>query len=141
MRRIYMVEFKLVIGQKDGKCIQKAIKEPEANALLGLKIGDKVLGDKLGMAGYEFEICGGSDYCGFPMRKDVPGIGRKKILMTKGVGLKDAPAGIRKRRTVCGSTIHSKITQLNLKVVKEGKDQLVGDPKPEGEEKKPAKKK
>jgi len=137
-----MVEFKLVIGHKDGKSIQKAVKDTEANALLGLKLGDKVLGDKLGMAGYEFELCGGSDYCGFPMRKDLPGIGRKKILMVKGVGLKDAAAGIRKRRTVCGSTIHSKIVQLNLKVTKEGKEALVGDPKAEGEEKKaPAKKK
>jgi ribosomal protein S6E (S10) len=33
------MEFKLVIGQKDGKSIQKGVKEPEANALLGLKIG------------------------------------------------------------------------------------------------------
>lgn len=137
-----MAEFKLVIGQKDGKSIQKTLKEPEANALIGLKISDKVLGDKLGMAGYEFEICGGSDYCGFPMRKDLPGVGRKKILMAKGVGLRTVPAGIRKRRTVCGNTIHTKITQLNLKILKEGKEQLVGEPKAEGEEKKsPAKKK
>lgn len=136
-----MVEFKLVIGQKDGKSVQKTIKEPEANAIVGLKLGEKLLGDKIGMAGYEFEISGGSDYCGFPMRKDLPGIGRKKVLMTKGVGLKDAPQGIRKRRTVCGNTIHSKITQLNLKVLKEGKEQIVGDPKAEGGDEKPAKKK
>jgi small subunit ribosomal protein S6e len=137
-----MVEFKLVIGKKDGKSIQKTLKEPETNALLGLKIGDKVLGDKIGMAGYEFQICGGSDYCGFPMRKDLPGAGRKKVLMVKGIGLKDAAAGIRKRRTICGNTIHAKTVQLNLKVLKEGKEQLVGEAKAEGEEKKtPAKKK
>jgi small subunit ribosomal protein S6e len=129
------MEFKLVIGQKDGKSIQKGVKEPEANALLGLKIGDKVSGDKLGMAGYEFQIAGGSDYCGFPMRRDLPGVARKKVMLVKGVGLKDALAGIRKRRTICGNTIHQKISQINLKVLKEGKEALVGDQKEEKEDK------
>ena len=135
------MEFKLVIGQKDGKSIQKAVKEPEANSLLGLKIGDKASGDKLGMPGYVFEIAGGSDYCGFPMRKDLPGNARKKVLLVKGVGLKDALAGIRKRRTICGNTIHQKISQINLKVLTAGKEPLVGDAKAEGDDKAPAKKK
>jgi small subunit ribosomal protein S6e len=135
------MEFKLVIGQKDGKSIQKAIKEPEANSLLGLKIGDKVSGDKLGMAGYEFQIAGGSDYCGFPMRKDLPGIARKKVLLVKGVGLKDVIPGIRKRRTICGNAIHQKISQINLKVLTAGKEALVGDAKAEGDDKKAAAKK
>ncbi len=136
-----MPEFKLVIGQKDGKCLQKTIKEPEANGLMGLKLGDKVLGDKIGMPGYEFEITGGSDYCGFPMRKDLPGTGRKRVILTKGVGMQDNFKGLRKRKTICGNTIHAKISQVNLKILKEGKDKIVADEKKEGEEeKKPAKK-
>jgi small subunit ribosomal protein S6e len=92
------------------------------------------------MAGYEFQIAGGSDYCGFPMRKDLPGVARKKVLLVKGVGLKDALQGIRKRRTICGNTIHQKISQINLKVLKEGKEALVGDQKEEKEEAKKPKK-
>jgi small subunit ribosomal protein S6e len=136
-----MSEFKLVIGQKDGKCVQKTIKDHEAEMLVGLKIGDKVVGDKIGLQGYEFEISGGSDYCGFPMRKDLPGTARKNILMTKGVGMQEGLRGMRKRKSVCGNTIHQKISQVNLKILKAGKDAIAADEKKEGEgDKKPARK-
>ncbi len=136
-----MAEFKLVIGQKDGKSVQKTLREPEAGVLLGLKIGDKVSGDKIGLAGYEFEIRGGSDYCGFPMRKDLPGSARKRIIATKGVGMRDNIQGLRKRKTVCGNAIHAKISQVNLKILKEGKEKLVSEEKKEEDTaKKPAKK-
>jgi len=137
-----MSEFKLVIGQKDGKSIQKTLKEPEASVMIGLKIGDKVSGDKIALAGYEFEIRGGSDYCGFPMRKDLPGSARKRILLTRGTGMQESLKGERKRKSICGNTIHSKISQINLKILKEGKEKLVSEEKKEGEEqaKKPAKK-
>lgn len=119
-----MAEFKLVIGMKSGKCAQKEVKDASAKALLGKKIGDKVSGDELGLAGYEFEITGGSDYCGFPMRKDVQGAARKRILAVVGTGLKKKGKGIRQRKTVCGNTIHAKISQVNLKILKEGKEKL-----------------
>jgi small subunit ribosomal protein S6e len=136
-----MAEFKLVIGQKDGKSVQKTLKEPEAGALLNLKIGDKVSGDKMGLAGYEFEITGGSDYCGFPMRKDLPGVARKRVILTKGVGMRDSIQGLRKRKTICGNAIHLKISQVNLKILKEGKEKLVSEEKKEEDSaKKPAKK-
>ena len=76
-----MAEFKVVIADpKKGKSYQKEVKEDSAKGFLGLKIGDKVKGELLDLAGYEFEITGGSDYAGFPMRADVPGAARKRIL-------------------------------------------------------------
>lgn len=126
-----MAEFKVVLGLKNGKTVQKVVKDTEASALLGVKIGDKVDGSKIGFAGYELELCGGSDYCGFPMRKDVQGTGRKRILITKSVGMRENVRGMRKRKTVCGNTVHAKITQVNLKVLKEGKVKLVEQPKEE----------
>ncbi len=126
-----MVSFKVVIGTKEGKCVQKEIQEPEARTLLGRKIGDKVSGDNLGLAGYEFQITGGSDYCGFPMRKDVEGFARKRILAVQGVGLKKIAKGIRIRKTVCGNTIHPKISQVNLKVLTAGKEPLISAEKKE----------
>ncbi len=141
-----MVEFKLVLGLKNGKSVQRVLKEPEANSLLGMKIGDKVSGDKIGLAGYELEISGGSDYCGFPMRKDLPGTGRKKVMITRGVGMREKGKGLRKRKTMGGNTIHARISQINLKVLKEGKAKLVEEAseekeKPEEKPKKEATKK
>jgi len=101
--------------------------------LWGKKIGDTLEGTSLGLEGYEFQVTGGSDYCGFPMRKDVTGPNRRRILAVKGIGLKQKAPGIRVRKTVAGNTIHPKIHQVNLKVLKEGAEKL--EP-PKKEEKK-----
>ncbi|MEM3154322.1 MAG: 30S ribosomal protein S6e [Candidatus Woesearchaeota archaeon] len=129
-----MVSFKVVIGTKNGRCVQKEIREPEAKTFLGKKIGDTISGDAIGLTGYEFVVTGGSDYCGFPMRKDVEGFARKRILAVKGVGLKMKAKGIRQRKTVCGNTIHPKISQVNLKVTKEGKEPLAAPAEEKKEE-------
>ena len=44
--------------------------------------------------------------------------------------------GIRRRRTVCGNTIHAKISQINLKVLKEGAEKLGEEEAPKEAEKK-----
>ena len=120
-----MVEFKLVIANpKDGQSAQQEVKDQNAQRLIGVKIGDDVKGDVLGLTGYEFIVTGGSDYCGFPMRKDIPGVGRKRILAVSGVGVKAKGKGVRQRKTVCGNTIHAKISQVNLKILKAGSTNL-----------------
>ncbi|MBT3721292.1 30S ribosomal protein S6e [archaeon] len=121
-----MAEFKLSIGDpKSGKTIQIEAKDESAIGFLNKKIGDKVKGELVDKPGYEFEITGGSDYCGFPMRKDLEGPIRKKIMITQGVGIRNKDHGIRKRKTVCGNTVHEKISLISLKVVKIGKKPLV----------------
>ena len=120
-----MANFKLVIGTKDGKCHQKDVSDDQAEVFLRKKIRDKIEGSACGFDGYEFEVTGGSDHCGFPMRWDVDGNARKRILAVSGVGLRKKGKGIKQRKTVCGNTIHGKITQINLKVLKEGKQPLV----------------
>lgn len=119
-----MADFKLVIGLKEGKCVQQEVKDADASVFLGLKIGDTVKGDSFGLTGYEFLITGGSDHCGFPMRKDVPGSGRKKIFAVEGIGMKKKGKGKKQRKTLCGNTVHANISQINLKVTKEGKQKL-----------------
>ncbi len=123
-----MVGFKIVIGTKDGKCHQKEVAEADSKNLIGKKIGETIKGELIGLTGYEFLITGGTDSAGFPMRKDIAGSGRKRILAVAGVGLKKKAKGIRKRKTVCGNTIHIKISQINLKVLKEGKEKLGAAP-------------
>jgi small subunit ribosomal protein S6e len=134
-----MVDFKVVISTKDGKSVQREVKEPESAVFLGKKIGEVIKGEPINLLGYELQITGGSDYCGFPMRKDVPGTGRKRILAVSGVGLRKKGKGQRQRKTVCGNTIHAKISQINLKVVKEGKEKLGGEPEKKEEKSKEVK--
>ena len=144
-----MADFKLTIADpKTGKCVQREFKD-ESNALLGKKISDKIEGDSINLEGYELELTGGSDNCGFPMRKDVPGTSRKRILAIEGVGLKKKARGIKQRKTVCGNTVYENIVQINLKIVKQGKENLFaaakeGEAKPEEKaesKEKPAEKK
>lgn len=129
-----MANIKVVIGTKEGKCLQKELQETESKALLGKKIGDTIQGDNIGFTGYEFTLTGGSDYCGFPMRRDVEGFARKKILAIQGVGIKKKAPGVRQKKTVCGNTVHPKISQVNLKVTKEGKEPLTFPAKEEKKE-------
>lgn len=124
-----MTEFKLVISTHDGKSYQKEIKSPEADNLLKKRIGDKISGDSLGYSGYEFEITGGSDKCGFPMRKGIQ-LPRKMVLLGKSVGFsgknrnKKKQKGLIRRKTVCGELVTKIIRQVNLKVLKEGSAKL-----------------
>lgn len=126
---------KVVIGTKQGKSLQKELSEEETNLLQGMKIGDKVSGDDIGFAGYEFEISGGSDHCGFPMRKDVDGAARKKILAVEDIGLKQKAKGIRQRKTICGNTVGMNTSQVNLRILKQGAEPLIKE-EPKEEEKK-----
>jgi len=127
-----MAEYKVVIGLKDGKSYQKELKGEEAENLHNLVIGDKISGDKLGFPGYEFELTGGSDKCGFPMRKGIQ-FARKKILTQKGVGFcgynrtGGKQLGLVKKRTVCGDRVSNIIVQVNLKALKEGPQKLGGE--------------
>jgi len=134
--------FKIVIGTKDGKSIQKEIPDEDSKQLIGKKIGDTLKGETIGLTGYEFLITGGSDYAGFPMRKDIRGTARKRILAVQGVGLKRKRKGQRQRKTVCGNTIHNNTSQINLKITKQGSKPLI-EPKTEEKkaEEKPAEKK
>ena len=128
-----MVEFKLVIADpKTGKSYKKEVKDADAVVLLGKKIKDIV--ELHGMQGYKFEITGGSDYAGFPMRADISGPVRKRIYSKGGVGVKDVKRGEKKRKIVCGNTIHAKIVQINLKIKEYGPKPL--EEKKETEEKK-----
>ena len=113
-----MVEVRFVINDvKTGKTYQKALEE---ETLVGKKIGDVVSGDFLGLEGYELQIRGGSDFAGFPLRRDVDGPVRKKALIGSGVGVKVDRKGMKKRKTVCGNQVTNKTAQINLAVQKYG---------------------
>ena len=119
-----MTSFKINIADvKTGKCYKTEVKDAQAASFMGLNIGEKVEGGKIGIDGYEFQVTGGTDYCGFPMRHGILGI-RKKIAIYKGIGFKGGLKGIKKRKTVCGHKINESIAAINLKVLKEGAKKL-----------------
>lgn len=109
-----------------GKGLSKLIEIDEKKFRFeGMKIGDIIKGGLIGFANYEFEITGGSDSSGFPMRKDVHGPVKKKILVSKrGIGYKPMREGEKRRKTVRGNEITSDMTLINLKVVKYGDAEL-----------------
>lgn len=121
-----MVNFKLSIADpKSGKAYQIEAKNQAAQGFIGMNLGESVKGEAFDMPGYEFQITGGSDFCGFPMRRGILGV-RKKITLLGGVGFKakKTEKGIKRRKTVCGHKINDNIVQLNLKVTKEGGKKL-----------------
>ena len=112
------MEVKIVISDpRTGRAKQIEIKSPEAEVFIGKKIGDKIAGELFGMTGYEFEITGGSDKDGFPMRKDIEGTRRVKILLSDGPGFNPEEKGHRERKSVRGNTIDEDIAQINLKIL------------------------
>ncbi len=116
-----MAEFKVVISDpKTGKSYSKTISGHHANSLIGRKIGDEIDGIFVEMPGYKLKITGGTDAQGFVMRPDLPGMRRKKILVSRGIGFKSKHPGIRKRKMFRGNVIGPDIAQINLKIVKYG---------------------
>lgn len=119
-----MVSFKLCISDPEsGKTFQKEIKDSITKPFIGMNIGETINGDAIELSGYELQITGGSDYCGFPMRRGILGL-RKKLVIYGGVGFRGDAKGIKRKKTVCGHKIHERISQINLKVTKQGAKKL-----------------
>lgn len=115
-----MVTMRAVISTSDGKSRQLEVPEERQSALYGKKIGDLLDGSLLGFSNTKLRITGGSDKDGFPMRRDFPGMRRKRILLTSGVGFHPARDGLRKKKNIRGNTVGEDISQVNFLVV-EGK--------------------
>lgn len=99
---------------------------------LGKKIGDEIDGSILGFKGYKIKITGGTDRDGFPMRPDVSGPRKVRLLLSGGTGFhpREKPAskkkrkrlrrinrGLRRRKTVRGNVISEAVAQINAVLV------------------------
>ncbi len=128
--------FKINISEKTGKTFHLEI---EGEELVGKELHNKIQGKDISpdLVGYEFEITGASDKAGFTSMKNVEGVGLKKVLLTYGKGMKkkprlegkkkrsqNRPKGLRLRKTVRGKIISPAITQINLKILKQGNKKL-----------------
>jgi ribosomal protein S6E (S10) len=128
--------FKINIATKEGKTFKI---EKKAEELLGKKIGEKVIGKEISpeLEDYEFEITGASDKSGFTHMKGIEGFTMKKALLKYGKGMhkrpkregkkkqsNPTPGGLRLRKTVRGEVLSEKTSQINLKIIKQGKKKL-----------------
>ncbi|RZN73388.1 MAG: 30S ribosomal protein S6e [Candidatus Methanolliviera hydrocarbonicum] len=113
-----MAKVKLIVSdQKTGKSYQVEA----VNKISGMNIGDELDGGSLGLGGYRLKITGGSNKDGTPMKSDLPGGKRKKILFRKGgQGFKPRHDGERRRKMVCGEQIISETSQVNTIISKYG---------------------
>ena len=128
-----MANFKITISDTKGKSITRELKDNDANPLLGLLIGQETDASLVGLEG-KIKITGGSDKSGVPMRPDLSGGSRKRVLIAQGVGLQGTEKGLRKRKLLRGNTISEEIYQINKKFNVEIK---IEKPKEEAPKEKP----
>ena len=127
-----MAEFKTVIADPKSKMThKKVLSEDKSNALVGKSIGEEIDGIFVELPGYKLKITGGSDKSGVPMRGDLDGNQRRKILMKGSVGFNPKRDGQRKRKLVRGRTLSGDISQVNLKVIDYGPKSIEELLKPE----------
>jgi len=105
------------------KAWQVVVDDKVASKLLGLKIGDEIDGSIVGLKNVKLKITGGSDATGIPMRPDVPGPVKKRILLSGPPGFHPRLKGERRRKMVRGNVIsdgtvkRDKMVQINTVIV------------------------
>ena len=108
----------ITIGTSDGQTFQKEIED--TNQLIGKTIGEEFDGGIVDLPGYTLKITGGSDKAGIPMRKNIEGSERKRVMIENGQGINETEEGVRRRKSVRGKRVSDEIQQLNTTVVEEG---------------------
>ncbi len=120
----------IIIGAQNGKTYSVDIDGNQTNAVNGKRIGQEFDGSVVGLDGYKLKITGGSDKDGFPMKKNLLGTARRKVLVEGGTGVKNLEKGEKRRKTMRGNTVSDDIVQLNTKVVENGSkdiEKLLGE--------------
>ncbi len=131
-----MADFKVIVNDvKTGKSYNIAVNGRHADSLIDTCIGEVVDGVFVGLPEYKLQITGGSDGNGTPMRGDLPGKKRVKLLLSDSLGFHERYHGERRRVAIRGNTISPEIVQINMKVVEYGPKTIdeILNPAPEGE--------
>lgn len=115
---------KLIISDSDGKSYSIEMDEKKSKSFIGLDVGKILDAAQLGLQGYKIKITGGSDRDGFPMRSDLRGMVRARVLLSCRPGYRPKEKGVKRRKRLRGSTITPEIVQINAKVVEKGEKSL-----------------
>lgn len=118
-----MAKFKIILSDsEEEKTKVVELEGTRAVPLIGRKIGDVIDGSVVGLPGCKVQITGGSDKDGFPMRPNVHGGVRRRVVLSGGVGFNPKDRGERRRKMVRGNVITEEIVQVNMKVTEKPKD-------------------
>ncbi|WP_309493581.1 30S ribosomal protein S6e [Candidatus Hecatella orcuttiae] len=113
-----MAKFKLAISDpKTGKSNSVELEGAKAVPLLGRRLGEELDGSVVGLSGVKLRITGGTDKDGFPLREDVHGGVKAKVILSGGTGFKPKREGERRRKTIRGNMITEDTAQINLKII------------------------
>jgi small subunit ribosomal protein S6e len=112
-----LAQFKIVISDSNGRSVSQELKDKVTYPLLGLRIGDVIDSNVVGIDGGKMQITGGSDKSGTPMRPDLHGGVKKYILLARGIGMRNRNPGIRLRKLIRGNMVTEEIYQLNCKLL------------------------
>ncbi|NOZ82494.1 MAG: 30S ribosomal protein S6e [Euryarchaeota archaeon] len=111
----------MVLSEPDtGRAYKVSLTEDEMKAIVGRKIGDVIDGSAIGLPGLKIQLTGGSDRDGFPMRRDVHGAVRRRILLRSPPGFRPRERGEVRRKRVRGNVYVPEIVQVNAKIVEKG---------------------
>lgn len=103
--------------------------EKKLRTLFDKRISQEVAGEDLGdeFSGYVFQISGGNDKQGFPMKQGVLTNGRVRLLLKEGASCyRSRRTGERKRKSVRGCIVSADLSVLNLILIKKGDNEIEG---------------
>jgi small subunit ribosomal protein S6e len=113
-----MAKFKVIVSDpQTGTSKVVELEESRAAPFIGRKLGETLDGSVVDLPAHTIQILGGSDKDGVPMRGNVHGGIRRRVVLSGGAGFKAKKSGERKRKTVRGDIITDEIVQINLKIV------------------------
>ena len=124
----------IVSDPSTGKSQKVELEDARMTPIIGKKIGEVVDGTIANMAGYKLKITGGTDKDGIPMRTDIHGSGKSRVILSGGVGFHPKSEGERKRKVVRGNTISAESKFINLAIVSQPKGKKKAEKKEEAEE-------
>ena len=116
-----MMPVLIISDPETGKSQKVEIEDTQMSPLLGRRIGETMDGVIANLPGHRIQLTGGTDRDGIPMRPDVHGGVKARIILSGGVGFKPKKRGERKRVTIRGNMVSTDTTFLNFKIVEKPK--------------------
>ncbi len=113
-----MAKFKVIVSDPQaGTSKVVELEEARAAPFIGRRLGETLDGSAVDLPAHTVQILGGSDKDGVPMRGNVHGGVRRRVVLSGGAGFSPKNSGERKRKTVRGNIITDEIVQINMKIV------------------------
>ena len=119
----------IISDPSTGKSQKIELEDTRMTPLIGKKIGEVVDGAVANMTGYKLKITGGTDKDGIPMRPDIHGSAKSKIILSEGVGFHPKSEGERRRKVIRGNTLSSESKFINLSIVGQPKSKRKAEKK------------